>query len=80
MKDFRLETILCMEVICGRKEIPEERRSEILKMQVELQKQICRDLRVPETPGCLSQVPNGVVLSSAASDVLEKLARTLATI
>lgn len=80
MSDVRLATVLCMEKVCGRREIPPDQRRKLLSLQFKLQRQLCHELRIPEASGCLSQVPDNTALSMEAREILAKLAAVLATV
>ena len=78
MRDVRLASVILLEVLCGKKEIPQERRTELTDLQVGLQKKICEDLGVSEEAGCLSRLPDYVQISQEATVILEKIAGNLA--
>ena len=80
MKDVRLATLLAMEKLCSRAPIPDESRSRITSLSVALQQQLCRELRLPENHGALSEVPDHTAISMKAEEILDKLARELSAI
>ena len=80
MKDVRLGMVLAMEKLCGRAQIPDDSRAKIASLSVALQRQLCRELRLPENHGALSDVPDQAAISMKAEEILQKLAHELSAI